>query len=81
MSIQQTLALGQLHCSSTHPLVTVFLQLIHPVQLSLAIPACGDINGWLTAWSPFPQPSARHWLTLPDHGYGVSTFCGVPVFQ
>jgi len=31
-------------------------------------------------WSPFPQPSARHQFTLPDHGYAASTSRGVPVY-
>ena len=30
--------------------------------------------------SPFPQPSARHQFTLPDHGYGARASRGVPVY-
>ena len=32
-------------------------------------------------WSPLPQPSARHQLTLRDHGYGASVSRGVPVYS
>jgi len=32
------------------------------------------------AVSPFKKASARHQFTLPDHGYGASVSCGVPVY-
>jgi len=34
--------------------------------------------GW--RWSPFSEPSPRRQLTLPDHEYGTTAPCGVPVY-
>jgi len=38
-------------------------------------------HGAALIWSPFPEPWARHQLTLWDHGYGTSVLRGVPVYS